>query len=425
MLRSETNASRRGIILVRAAHPDGKREVTEMHSMLEGIRVIDFSNTVAGPGCSLFLAWMGAEVIKVERPGLGDEARLFPPYKDGLSASFAVLNNTKRGIVLDLKKPEAVEIFKELAAVSDVLVENYRPGVMKNLGIDYETLKAVNPRLVMCSISGYGQYGPLSDLPSYDSVIQAMCGLMSTTGWPDGPPTRAGTLMVDITTAYCAAMAVCAALFARERTGEGEFLDVAMYDVGITMLEAKFVDYTVSGNIARRTGNRFPFVTPFDAFATKDGYVMLICIGDQPFHNLCKAMGRPELADDERFRDLMARNTNEPELKRIIEEWASAFTNDEIWELLKEHSVPGAPVKDVKSVVESPHTAARNMLVDLEQPGVGTIPIFGSPIKAQASEIGPRGPAPAPGQDNHWLLEEFLGKSAEQADEILASGAMG
>lgn len=396
-----------------------------MLSMLEGIRVIDFTNTVAGPGCTFFLADMGAEVIKVERPGLGDEARLFPPYKDGVSASFAVLNRGKRGVTLDLKHPLAVEVFKELAAVSDVFVENYRPGVVKKLGIDYETLRCVNPRLVMCSISGYGQYGPLSDLPSYDAVIQALSGLMSTTGFPDGPPTRAGTLIVDISTAFYAAFGICAALFARERSGEGEYLDVSMYDVAINLLEAKFVDYTVTGNIPQRTGNRYPYVTPFDAFATKDGHVMLICIGDQPFHKLCQAMGRPELAEDERFRDLMARNANEPELKRIIEEWASGFTNAEIWELLREHGVPGAPVNDVKSVVENPHTAARGMLVDLEQPGAGTITIFGSAMKALGSEIRPRGPAPSLGQDNRWLLETVLGKDPTQAEEILSSGAMG
>jgi CoA:oxalate CoA-transferase len=396
-----------------------------MRSMLEGIRVIDFTNTVAGPGCTFFLADMGAEVIKVERPGLGDEARLFPPYKDGVSASFTVLNRGKRGVVLDLKNPRAVELFKELVAASDVLVENYRPGVMKKLGLDYETLKQANPKLVMCSISGYGQYGPLSNLPAYDAVIQAMSGLMSTTGYPDGPPTRAGTLIVDISSAFFAAYGVCAALFARERSGEGEYLDVSMYDVAINLLEAKFVDYTVTGNIPQRTGNRYPYVTPFDAFATRDGHVMLICIGDQPFHNLCKAMGKPELAEDERFKDLMARNANEAELKKIIEDWASGFSDAEIWELLQEHGVPGSPVNNVKTVVEHPHTAARGMLVDLEQPGAGIIPIFGSAMKALGSEIKPRGPAPALGQDNRWLLEAVLVRDAAQVEEIFSSGAMG
>lgn len=396
-----------------------------MRSMLEGIRVIDFTNTVAGPGCTFFLADMGAEVIKVERPGLGDEARLFPPYKEGVSASFTVLNRGKRGVVLDLKNPGAVELFKELAAVSDVLVENFRPGVMGKLGLDYETLKKANPRLVMCSISGYGQYGPLSPLPAYDAVIQAMSGLMSTTGYPESPPLRSGTLIVDISSAFYAAFGICASLFARERTGEGEYLDISMYDVGINLLEAKFVDYTVTGSVPQRTGNRYPYVTPFDTFRTSDGFVLIICVGDQPFSNLCKAMGKPELTEDERFNNIMTRNANEPELKKIIEEWSSGMTTDEVWESLRSNQVPGSPVYDVKQVVENPHTAARDMLVELEQPGAGAITIFGSAMKALGSDIGPRGPAPSLGQDNLWLLKDVLGKSEEEAQDILSSGAMG
>ena len=401
------------------------KEVAEMRSMLEGIRVIDFTTTVAGPGCTFFLADMGAEVIKVERPGLGDEARLFPPYKDGVSASFAVLNRGKKGVTMDLKNPEGVRLFRELVSRSDVLVESFRPGVMEKLGLDYESLREVNPRLVMCSISGYGQYGPLSRLPAYDAVIQAMSGLMSTTGYQDGPPLRSGTLIIDISTAFNAAFAVCAALFARERTGEGEHLDISMYDVGINLLEAKFVDYTVTGNVPQRTGNRYPYVTPFDTFRTRDGHVFIICVGDHPFRSLCEAMGRPELAEDERFRDLFARNANEPALKEIIEEWSSGLSTAEAWELLQEHGVPGAPIQDVKQVVEHPHTQARGMLVELDQPGAGVITAFGPAVKAARSDIRPRGPAPALGEHNRWLLSEVLGKDEAEVERILASGAMG
>ncbi|MFW6114093.1 MAG: CaiB/BaiF CoA transferase family protein, partial [Actinomycetota bacterium] len=325
----------------------------------------------------------------------------------------------------DLKDPAAVDLFKEMVAASDVLVENYRPGVMKKLGVGYETLKEVNPGLVMCSISGYGQYGPLSHLPAYDAVIQAMSGLMSTTGFPDGPPVRAGTLIVDISCAFYSAFGICAALLAREKTGQGEYLDISMYDVAINLLEAKFVDYTVTGNVPQRTGNRFPYVTPFDTFKTSDGYVMIICVGEGPFHSLCEAMDRPELAEDERFRDLMARNTNEEALKKIIEDWSSRLSTEEVWGKLYSHNVPGAPVHDVKEVVEHPHTRERDMLVELDQPGTGTFTIFGSAMKASGSEIKPRGPAPVLGQDNRWLLTDLLEKSDKEADKILASGAMG
>lgn len=396
-----------------------------MRSMLEGIRVVDFTNTVAGPGCTFFLSDMGADVIKVERPVRGDDARLFPPYKDGISASFVVLNHGKRGITLDLKNPGGVGLFKELVALSDVLVENFTPGTMEKLGVDYETLKAVNPRLVMCSISGYGQYGPLSPLPGYDAVIQAMSGLMSTTGFPDGPPVRTGTLVVDITSAVFAAFGIAAALFAREVTGEGEYIDISMYDVAINQLEAKFVDYTVTGNIPGRTGNRYPYVTPFDTFRTADSYVLIICAGDGPFENLCKAMGRPELAKDERFSDVMKRNANEPELKKIIEDWSTGFTNAELLPQLISQGVPAAPVNNVKQVVENPHTRERGMLVDIEQPGAGKLTIFGPAVKARNSEIKVRGPAPALGEHNRWFLDELLGKTPAEAQGILDSGAMG
>ncbi len=395
-----------------------------MRSMLDGVRVIDFTNTVAGPGCTFFLADMGAEVIKVERPGRGDDARWFPPYKDGVSASFVTLNHGKQGVTIDLANPEGVELFKELVRSSDVLVENYTPGIMQRFGVDYESLKQVNPKLVMCSISGYGQFGPLSPLPGYDAVIQAMSGLMSTTGFADGPPLRAGTLIVDISTALCAAFAVCAALFARERSGEGEYLDVAMYDVALNLLEAQFVNYTVNGVSGQRTGNRYAYVTPFDTFQTKDAYVLIICAGDGPFENLCKAMGQPELAQDERFKDVMSRNANEPELKKIIEAWTTQYANDELLGILLPAGVPASPVMDVKQAVENPHTKARNMLVDIKQ-GDTTITTFGPAVKATNSEIRIRSGAPGLGEHNEWLLREILGKSDDEVAAVLASGAMG
>jgi len=396
-----------------------------MRSMLEGVRVVDFTTTVSGPGCSFFLADLGAEVIKVERPGRGDDARLYPPYKDGISAAFVTLNRGKRGVTIDLKNPRGVQLFKELVAVSDVLVENYVPGTMARLGVDYDILRQVNPRLIMCSISGYGQSGPLSGLPGYDAVIQASSGLMSTTGYPDRPPLRSGTLIVDISTAFTAAFAICAALYAREVSGEGEYLDVSLYDVGINLLEAKFVDYTVTGNIPQRTGNRYPYVTPFDTFATADSHVFIICAGDGPFRKLCEAIGQPELAEDERFNNILVRNLNEPALKEIIEAWTSQRTTDEVLKALQPAGVPVAAVNDVKQVVEHPHTKSRGMLVDVEQPGVGTITIFGGPFKPRFSEMRPRGPAPALGEHNRWLLTELLGKSEGEAEEILSSGAMG
>jgi CoA:oxalate CoA-transferase len=395
-----------------------------MKGMLDGVRVIDFSTTVAGPGCCYFMSDMGAEVIKVEKPGFGDEARLFPPYKEGKSASFATLNHGKRGAVIDAKKPGGRDLLKELVAASDVLVENMTPGTMKKLGLDYETLSKLNPRLVMCSISGYGQYGPLSPLPGYDAVIQAASGLMSTTGYPGMPPLRTGTLIIDISTAYNAAFAVCAALYAREKTGKGEHLDIAMYDVGINLLESKFVDYTVTGNIPAPTGNRFGLITPFDTFKTKDSYVLIICISDHTWKSLCAGMGMPEIADDPRFNNLMARNQNEAELKKIIEGWSTKHTTAEVVEMLRDSGAPVGPVNNVKEVVEHPHTKARGMLVELPLGG-GSFTTFGPSVKAVNSSVEVRGPAPELGQDNRWLLKEILKKSDAEVESILASKIMG
>jgi CoA:oxalate CoA-transferase len=396
-----------------------------MRGMLDNVRVIDFTTTVAGPGCTYFLGDMGAEVIKVERPAFGDDARIFPPYKGGVSASFVTLNHGKRGITIDMKKPEGVALFKELVAASDVLVENFTPGIMAKLGVDYEHLKAVNPRLIMASISGYGQYGPLSSLPGYDAVLQARTGLMSTTGYPDRPPLRTGTLIIDISSAFTAAFGICAALYAREKTGEGEYLDIAMYDVGINLLESKFVEYTVDGKVLGRTGNRFPMVTPFDTFRTKDSHVLIICAGEKPFHNLCNGMGMPELPQDERFSNLFTRNSNEPALKDIIEGWTSQYTTEEVLKRLIPTGTPVAPVNDVAQVVNDPHTKERGMIVDIDQPGAGTITTFGPVIKPRNSRNEVRGPAPALGQDNLWMLREILGKTEDEAKNIVASGAMG
>ena len=396
-----------------------------MRSMLEGVRVIDFTTTVAGPGCTFFLCDLGAEVIKVEKPGLGDEARLFPPYKGTQSASFATLNRGKKGITLDLKNENAVAVFKSLVARSDVLVENFRPGVMARLGLAYDDLKAVNPGLIMCAISGYGQTGPLSSQPAYDAVIQAISGLMSTTGYPDGEPLRAGTLIVDISTAMYAALGISAALFARERTGQGEHLDVSMFDVAVQLLEAKFVDFTVTGNIPKRTGNRYPYVTPFDTFQASDGFVFLICAGDKPFKGLCDAIGRPELCDDARFSNFFARNENEPALKTIIEDWTRQFPVKTAVEKLRGHGVPAATVNNIQQVVEHPHTRARGLLVDIDQPGAGIITIFGPALKALNSLVQVRGPAPALGEHNRSVLADIIGMSDDEIDRTIASGAMG
>ncbi|TFH38280.1 MAG: CoA transferase, partial [Chrysiogenales bacterium] len=333
-------------------------------------------------------------------------------------------NRAKKGVVIDMKKPEGVEVFKELVAVSDVLVENFKPGVMKRLGLDYESMKKVNPKLVMLSLSGYGQYGPLSKRPAYDSIIQACSGIMDVTGFPDGPPTKAGPIIIDLATAMQAAFAVCAARFARERTGEGEYLDVSMYDTAINLLAGVWTDYTVTGNIPRRTGNRYPYVSPFDTFQAKDGYFMICSAGDATYHRLCDAMERPDLKTDPRFVNLFVRNDNEPELRAIIQEWVGARTTEELLEITVTHDVPASPIRNVKEVVEHPHTIERGLPVEVEQPGRGTVVIYGPPTKARNSEVKARGAAPEHGQHTEWMLTEILKKAPEEIEALKVSGAV-
>jgi len=392
--------------------------------MLEGIRVVDLTQSVSGPFCTFYLAGMGAEVIKIEKPERGEDTRYFPPVLGETSGAFVQFNNSKKGVTLNLKSPEGVELFKELVQTSDVVIENFTPGTMAKLGIAYDDLKEINPKLVMCSISGFGQTGPLSALPGYDTVIQALSGLMSTTGFSDGPPVRIGSIVVDISSGIFAATGICASLFRRERTGEGDYLDIAMFDVALNLLEVKFVEYTATKEIPGRFGNRYPPVTPFDAFPTKDEYAVICCAGDNTFQSLCKAMEMPELAGDERFRGNLDRNRHEPELRKIIEEWSSRLSSRQVMEKLLACGVPVATVKNVKEAVENPQTAAREMLVDVTQPEGEKFTIFGSAIKSTNTEVGVRGPAPGHGEHNEWLLRDVLKKSDEEVEMILGSGAM-
>ena len=396
-----------------------------MRSILEGVRVIDFTANISGPAATTFLADMGAEVIKVEKPGVGDDARLFPPYVSGFSAPFLAMNRGKKGVCIDLKTPEGVALFKELVAHSDVLFENHRPQTMEGLGLGYDVLSAINPRLIMLSLSGYGQYGPLADRPAYDSIIQAVTGIMATTGFPETPPTKSGPIIIDLATAMHASYAIAAALYAREKTGQGEFIDISMYDVGINLMAGTWPQYTVTGEVQKRTGNRYPFVAPFDTFQTKNGYFMICSAGDATYHKLCDAMGMQELKTDKRFANLFVRNDNVVELTQIIQGWVSKYTVEELEELSVQYGFPGAPVREVNEVIEHPHTIARGLSVDVEQPGRGVVNIYGPAIKAKNSEIKVRGCAPEHGQDNRWLLEEVLGKSREEVESLLVSSAMG
>lgn len=371
---------------------------------LDGILVVDFTRVLAGPFCTALLADLGARVIKVERAGAGDPARGFGPFKDGRSLYFAFVNRGKESIALDLKHSERDrELALRIAARADVLVENFRPGAMDRLGLGWEALAAQNPRLIYASASGFGHTGPWSKLPAYDTVIQAMSGIMSETGLPGGPPTRVGASIADLTTGVYAVAAISTALYARERTGRGTHIDLAMLDAMVSYLEHGFMHVAAYGTPPGRIGNRHPSITPFDTFATADRDIV-ICAGDERlFARACAVLGCDALPPDARFASNAARTEHEPALKQAFERALAAHGAEHWLARLTEAGVPCAPINDVAQVAASPQIAARNMLVTS-----GGVAMPGNPLKlAGYADPDTRPAEPALDQHGESIRAEF------------------
>jgi len=378
-------------------------EPTSGKRPLDGVLVLDLTRVLAGPFCTMLLGELGARVIKVERRGGGDPARGFGPFRDGRSLYFAFINRGKESIALDLKDGDDRALVARIAARADVLVENFRPGVLERLGLGYDVLSSANPRLVYASASGFGQTGPWSALPAYDTVIQAMSGLMSETGFPDGPPTRVGASIADLTTGVYTVAAIVTALYARERSGHGARIDIAMLDTMLSYLEHGFMQLAASGRPPGRIGNRHPSITPFDTFATADRQIV-ICAGDERlFAKLCTALDRADLPDDPRFADNARRTENEPALKAQLEQALSARGADAWLAVLTEAGIPCAPINDVATIAASPQVAARNMLVT-----AGGVAMPGNPMKlAGYADPATRVEAPTLDQHGSALRAEF------------------
>lgn len=390
-----------------------------------GIRVLDMSRVLAGPFCAMLLADMGAEVIKLEIPGKGDDSRQFPPFIDDESLYYINLNRGKQSITVNLKNAEGIRVFKELVKHCDVLLENFRPGTMERLGIDYNELKEINPRLVYAAISGFGQTGPYRNRPGYDIIGQAMGGLLSITGWPDSPPTRSGTAIGDILSSLFCCIGILSALNIRERTGEGQMVDVALVDSVFAALENIPQKYYVEGHIPTRIGNRYEFIYPYDTFRAKDGWVVIGIANDAIWERFIKLIGNHSLADDPRYKSNMKRVENHAPLKELIERWTIDKEKNWIVELLNENRVPSCPILNIKEVSEDPHIAgSRGMVVDVEQPGLGTVKLQGNPIKMSATNPVPRGPAPSLGADTESVLKTLLGMSDEEYQRLVENGAV-
>ncbi len=374
---------------------------------LSGTLVVDLTRVLAGPFCTMVLADLGARVIKVESPRGGDDARRVGPFLRGRSAYFLSLNRGKQSIALDLKDAADRAIFEALLTRADVLTENFRPGVMDRLGYGWEALHARFPRLVMASTSGFGQSGPYAKRPAYDIVVQAMGGIMSLTGHPGGPPTRVGSSMGDITAGLFTAIGIQAALLARVQSGEGMQVDVAMLDAQIATLENAVARYQATGEIPGPLGSRHPSITPFEALATRDGYLVIAAGNDDLFARLCEVLACSELVADSRFADNPSRTQHADELRSSLEAALSGATTVEWLECLERAGVPCGPVNDVEAMLRDPQVAARNMLVRVEgEPG--GLSLAGNPIKLSAfDDPDTREPAPELDADRAAILAEF------------------
>jgi CoA:oxalate CoA-transferase len=401
----------------------------ERGASLSGITILDVTRVVAGPYCTMMLADLGAKVIKVEHPSDPDFVRGFPPFADGIegqgSGYFAQYNRHKLGVSLDLKRPEGRALFLEMAAKADILMENFRPGTMDKLGLGYETLKPLCPRLIYTSISGFGQNGPHSRRPAFDSTAQAAGGLWSMNGEADAPPVRVGSIIGDLAASFYATIATLAALREREHSGLGQRVDVAQQDSVVTLTENAIVNYTMAGIVATPMGNEHPFARPYGQYACKDGHVFFGSYSDKLWREACQVFGVPELADDPEI-DTMSKRfdqaTYERRLRPVIEGWFATRTKAEL-EAMAGDRIALTPVKSMDEVVADPHLAARDMFVPVQIAGK-SVTVFGSPMQLSATPVQPRGAAPELGQHNRAIYLDWLGIDPQRFKALLAEGTI-
>jgi len=390
-----------------------------MTTALGDITVLDLTRVLAGPYCTMMLADFGANVIKVEIPGKGDDTRAMGPIKNGASMYYANVNRNKKGVTLNLKAPEGKELFKELVKKADVVVENYRPGVMDKLGLGYDELKKVNPRIIYAAVSGFGCYGPNSQRPGYDIIAQAVGGLMSISGHPGGQPTRVGSAMGDMLGGMNLTIGILMALHARQLTGRGQRVDVALVDSVVASLETGTQRYFASGKLPELMGNRYAAAYPYDSFAAADGSFVIACGNDHLFQLLCeKVIHRPDLLTDPRFDSNLKRCDNHAALKPEIEKWTSLHTIDEAVEAINAADVPAAPINDMRRVTSDDSIAnVREMFVPLHHPVIGDMRVNGNPVKLLDMMPQITRHAPELGQDNEAVYGELLGLDAAALNE--------
>ncbi|MDR2528191.1 MAG: CoA transferase [Synergistaceae bacterium] len=399
--------------------------MSEYKGALDGLVVLDLTRVLAGPFCSMMLADMGAIVIKIEEPSGGDDTRKMGPFQNGESAYYMNLNRNKKGVTLNLKNPKGKKIFLKLVEKADVVLENYRPGVMEKLGLGYDSLKDVNPRIIYGAVSGFGHTGPYTQKPGYDIIAQAMSGLMSTTGWPDGSPTRTGTAIGDVLGGLSLAVGVLSAIYRQNRTGQGQKIDIALVDSAVASLEVINMLYTVEGRVPGRIGNRYESTYPYDSFNAADGELVIGAGNDKLWQRLCDVMGESGLKEDERYLKLRDRVERHAELKAIVNRWVIPQKTADVLKTLENAGIPCAPINNIQQVVEDPHIAgARQMFVEMRHPVAGKIKLTGSHIKLSETPASLRTPSPSLGQHNQEVYGDGLGLSLGEITTLKEEGVI-
>jgi len=379
--------------------------MTQPSRSLEGIRVIDLSRVIAGPWCGALLADMGADVVKVEGVADADESHTWPPHKDGESAAYLLFNRNKRGMTLDLKSPEGVEVVKKLVAGADIVIENFRTGTMESFGLGYDVLSAINPRLIYCSISAFGRTGPRKDSAGYEALMQAFSGIMSITGEPDGQPVRAGVSFLDLSTGILTAYGVVNAILHRERTGVGQRVDGSLLETAVSLLAVHAEGYLLTGAIPKALGSGHPSLSPYRNFRCKDGqWIFIAAANDRFWGRLAPALGLVEVANDPRFARNVDRVKHRAELEEMLEKTIGMWEREPLLKALDEAGVPATPVNTVDQVMNDPQTAARGMVDRVQHPVLGEIPVVSTPVKFSNMTVGVRTPAPVRGQHTDEIL---------------------
>ena len=393
---------------------------------LNGIRVIDLTQVLFGPFATMLLADMGAEIIKIERPEIGDIARGNGPVVNGVSTYFLSLNRGKKSVALNLSTKPGAEVLLKLARTADVLVENYKPGTMKKLGLDYETVSKINPRIIYVSGSGFGQYGPYAGKPAYDVVVQAMGGVMSITGEEGGPPLRPGVSYGDIAAGLFLCTATLAALQERNKSGQGQYVDISMLDCQMTVQENAFVRYLNTGEIPRALGTRHPVMTPFQAFPTQDGYIAVALRGgvNDQWPLFCAAIDRVDIIDDPRFVDGWSRTQNYKELEPVLNAIMKTRTTQKWMEALEQAGIPCGPVNNIAQAAADPQIAARDMIVKVHHPEAGEFKVVNSPFKFSRTPCKVERVSPELGEHTEEVLKELLEMTPAEISRLKDSGAI-